>query len=119
MALQELNKKEMGKRIRERRNLMGMSREALGKSLGVTGKTIANIEYGEKGMTLKNLYLLKQILGISIDFMMEGGAANESVEEHRQEIMDHISGHLSACSNEDLERLEQIIWLYMEGTKKE
>ena len=119
MALQELNKKEMGKRIRDRRKLMSMSREDLSKKLGVTSKTIANIEYGEKGMTLKNLYRLKQILGVSIDFMMDGDLADEESEDRRDEILAHIAGHLSNCSNEDLERLEQIIWLYIKGTEKE
>ena len=50
----ELNKKEMGARIKARRIALGMSREDLAKKMSVTAKTIANVEYGEKGLSLKN-----------------------------------------------------------------
>ena len=56
MEFKELNKKEMGARIRARREAMNMSRSELGALLSVTGKFIADIEYGDKGVSLKNLY---------------------------------------------------------------
>ena len=55
MEFRELNKKEMGARIRARREALNMSRSELGKLLSVTGKFIADIEYGDKGVSLKNL----------------------------------------------------------------
>lgn len=72
MEFRELNKKEMGARIRARREALNMSRSELGKLLSVTGKFIADIEYGDKGVSLKNLYRLKQVLGVSADYILEG-----------------------------------------------
>ena len=44
MEFKELNKKEMGARIRARREAMNMSRSELGALLSVTGKFIADID---------------------------------------------------------------------------
>ena len=54
--LKEINKREMGARIRARREALNMSRNELAGYLSVTGKFIADIEYGDKGVSLKNLY---------------------------------------------------------------
>ena len=51
----ELNKSAIGARIRKRRELLGLSREELAEQLGVTAKFIGDIEYGEKGVSMKNL----------------------------------------------------------------
>ena len=111
----ELNKKEMGARIRSRRNALGMSREELAKKMSVTAKTIANIEYGEKGMTLKNLYKLKQILGVSIDYLMDGDDAFEGVGEKRKMLRENILRSLSVCSVKQLGCMEQMARLYVES----
>ena len=60
MEIKDLNRVEMGKRIRERRELLKMSRDELARRLDVTSKFIADLEYGEKGDSVKNLYRLKQ-----------------------------------------------------------
>ena len=75
VELKEINKKEMGERIRARREALHISRDELGKILGVTGKFISDIEYGDKGVSLKNLYKLKQVLNVSTDFILEGDHA--------------------------------------------
>ena len=41
-------------------------------ALDMTGKFVADIEYGDRGVSLKNLYKLKQILSVSIYFLMDG-----------------------------------------------
>lgn len=111
----ELNKKEMGERIRARRELLDMTREELGRQLSVTGKFIADIEYGDKGMSLKTLYKLKQILGVSVDFLMEGDAEGMPAEEAKRKLSENILGSLSVCSVQQLGCMEQIARLYVEG----
>lgn len=115
MELKELNNKEMGARIRARREMLHMSRDELAQAISVTGKTIANIEYGEKGMTIKNLYKLKQVLGVSIDYLMEGDEGFGSNEERRRMLNQNILGSLSVCSVDQLGCMEQIARLYVEG----
>ncbi len=111
----ELNKKEMGARVRARREMLGWTRSDLAKALGVSEKTISNIEYGEKGMTITRLYTLKQILGVSVDYLMEGDAAFVTDEEKRKMLNENIMGSLSVCSVPQLGCMEQIARLYVEG----
>lgn len=113
--LKELDKKEMGARIRARRESLKMSREELAKKLCVTAKTISNIEYGEKGMTLKNLYRLKQVLGVSIDFLMDGDDAYADMEDQRKMLSENILSSLSVCSVKQLGCMEQMARIYVES----
>ena len=106
---------EMGARIKARRSALGMSREDLAKRMSVTAKTIANIEYGEKGLSLKNLYKLKQVLGVSIDFLMDGDNAFEGVEDKRRMLNENILSSLSVCSVKQLGCMEQMARLYVES----
>ena len=115
MELKELNKKEMGARIRARREMLDMTREELGRKLSVTGKFIADIEYGEKGLSLKNPYKLKQILGVSVDFLLEGDTEKISGEEKKRRLSENILGSLSVCSVQQLGCMEQIARLYVES----
>ena len=113
--LKEINKKEMGGRIRARREALHISREELGKLLGVTGKFISDIEYGDKGVSLKNLYKMKQILGVTTDYILEGNPAGMDDNEKRRQLSENILGSLSVCSVEQLGCMEKIAGLYVEG----
>ncbi len=115
MEIKELNRAEMGRRIRQRRELLGLSREELAKRLDVTSKFIADLEYGDKGASVKNLYRLKQILGVSIDYLMDGEPSDENEEEPRKMLSENIMGSLSVCSVKQLRVMEQIARLYIEG----
>lgn len=115
IELKELNRKEMGARVRARREALNMSREELAKKISVSAKTISNIEYGEKGMTLKNLYKMKQVLGVSIDYLMDGDDAFAGAEEKRKMINENIMSSLSVCSVKQLGCMEQMARLYVES----
>lgn len=98
MEFRELNKKEMGARIRARREALNMSRSELGKLLSVTGKFIADIEYGDKGVSLKNLYRLKQVLGVSADYILEGDETYISADEKKKRLSENIMGMLGTAA---------------------
>ena len=105
----ELNKSAIGARIRKRRELLGLSREELAEQLGVTAKFIGDIEYGEKGVSMKNLYRLKQ------NFLLEGAEDGISEEKEIKILQENIMGSLSVCSARQLGVMEQIARLYVEG----
>ena len=111
----ELNKSAIGARIRKRRELLGLSREELAEQLGVTAKFIGDIEYGEKGVSMKNLYRLKQILGVGADFLLEGAEDGISEEKEIKILQENIMGSLSVCSARQLGVMERIARLYVEG----
>lgn len=115
VEFKELDKKEMGLRVKTRRESLKMSREELGKMISVSAKTIANVEYGEKCMSLKNLYKLKQALGVSIDFLVEGDDAYAGLEEQRRMLSENIISSLSVCSVKQLGCMEQLARIYVEG----
>ena len=117
--LKEINRKAMGARIRARREQIGLSREKLAAKLGVTGKFIADVEYGEKGISLTNIYKLKQILGVSADFLLEGEVKKMSDEEKKRQLNENILGTLSVCSVEQLGCMEQITRLYVDSVVRE
>ena len=116
MEYKELDKKEIGARIRARRESLGMTREDLGRMLDVTGKFVADIEYGEKGVSIKTLYKLKQILGVSTDYILDGIADNFPDDDTRRLLSENIIGSLSVCSVEQLGCMEPVARrLYIEG----
>lgn len=113
--LKELNKAAIGMRVRQRRELLGLSREELAARLGVTPKFVGDIEYGDKGVSMKNLYRLKQILGVSADFLLEGLQEDASKEKEMTMLRENIMGSLSVCSARQLGVMEKIARLYVEG----
>lgn len=76
---------------------------------------IADLEYGEKGASVKNLYRLKQILGVSVDYLMDGNPSNQNETEPRKMLNENIMGSLSVCNVKQLRVMEQIARLYIEG----
>ncbi len=119
MKLKELDRAAMGRRIRRRREALGMSRKDLAKRLNVTSKFIADLEYGDKGTSVKNLYRLKQILGVSIDYLMDGNQSDSTAEEPRRLLNENIMGSLSVCNVKQLQVMEKIARLYIEGVVQE
>lgn len=115
MEIKELDKKAMGLRIRLRREAIKMTREELAKLLSVSSKFVADIEYGNKGVSLKTLYKLRQILGVSADYLMAGEDIFASDEDKRRMLSENIMGSLSVCSVQQLVCMEQIARLYVEG----
>ena len=115
MELKELDKKQIGQRIKDRRNLLNMSREELGSRLGVTAKFISDVEYGDKGVSIKTLYKLKQVLGVSVDFLLEGSEGAVFTEEKKRMLNENIMGSLSVCSIKQLGVMEQMTRLYVES----
>ena len=115
MELKELDRAAMGRRIRQRREVLGMSREDLARRLDVTSKFIADLEYGDKGTSVKNLYRLKQILGLSVDYLMDGDRSDLTEEEPRRLFNENIMGSLSVCNVKQLQVMEKIARLYIEG----
>ncbi|MBR3023769.1 MAG: helix-turn-helix transcriptional regulator [Oscillospiraceae bacterium] len=78
--MKELNYKEIGSRIRTQRELYGLTREKLAEKLDVSPKFCSDIELGIKGVSLKTLANLSDILDMNVDYLLFGeeqGANNE------------------------------------------
>ena len=103
-----LNQKEIGRRVRLRREDLGLSREQLAEKIDVSNQFIADIEYGNRGMSLETLYKMSKILQTSADYFLAGKIYEEKDEEtalFRQEI----NAALDKCSKAQLKDVSQMI----------
>ncbi len=64
-----------GVRVRARREELLISKKALAEELGITSKFMDDIESGSRGVSLKNLVLLSQILKVSTDYLLFGNGS--------------------------------------------
>lgn len=114
----ELDAAKMGQRIRSQREFLKMTREELGKKLGVTGKFISDLEFGLKGISIKKLYRLAQILGVSTDYILVGKMYNDEEDSERVLLEEGILEPLKRCSIKQLKYMEGITKLYVEALKE-
>ena len=62
----------VGKRLRLRRTLLGMSQERLGELLGLTFQQVQKYERGANRIGSSRLFELGQILDVPVSFFFEG-----------------------------------------------
>ncbi|MBQ4649127.1 MAG: helix-turn-helix transcriptional regulator [Firmicutes bacterium] len=116
-SLRALDMKEMGRRIKERRVVLEISREKLGNRLGVTQQFIADIEYGKKGMSLQKLYAMCQILGVTADYILAGERLDENDEEDLMRAREKVMDILCRCDADQLRGIGKIAQIYSEGIR--
>lgn len=63
----------VGGRIRLRRNMVSMSQEKLGESLGITFQQIQKYEKGTNRVGASRLQAIASILSVPVSFFFEGG----------------------------------------------
>jgi transcriptional regulator with XRE-family HTH domain len=67
----------VGSRIRLRRNMLGMSQEKLGESLGITFQQIQKYEKGTNRVGASRLQSISTILGVPVAFFFEDAPGQE------------------------------------------
>ncbi|MEG0829543.1 MAG: helix-turn-helix domain-containing protein [Anaerovoracaceae bacterium] len=114
--LKTIDLEGMGRRIRTKRESMHMSRPVLANQLNVSSKFVADIEYGDKGVSIQTLYKLSQLLHLSTDYILAGERKQANGEDPEiDQIKENILGPLSTCNTEQLKCMEQITRYYVEG----
>lgn len=69
----------VGGRIRLRRNMLGMSQEKLGESLGITFQQIQKYEKGTNRVGASRLQAIASILSAPVAFFFEGAPGDEDI----------------------------------------
>lgn len=110
-----LDQKEMGKRIRDRREVMELSREDLAELLSVSPQFIADIEYGNKGLSIKRLYLLSQVLGVTTDYILAGSVYSVETDNTAMRFREEIMGIIYKCDAKQLKGIREIAEIYVDG----
>lgn len=68
----------VGGRIRLRRNMISMSQEKLGDSLGITFQQIQKYEKGSNRVGASRLQAIAQILGVPVSYFFDGAPGLET-----------------------------------------
>lgn len=79
--------KQIGQRIRDKRDYLGVSREKFSEIIGITPHFLAQIECGNKGMSTLTLFKICEGLNVSADFIVLG----REKENDTSKIVDILS----------------------------
>jgi len=72
----------VGRRVRERRTLEGMSQTAVADKLGLTFQQLQKYERGHNRISASRLYELAQLLGVPVSYFYEGMEEGKSAPSH-------------------------------------
>jgi transcriptional regulator with XRE-family HTH domain len=61
-----------GQRVRELRNVQGLSQEAFAAACGLDRTYISGIERGRRNVSLRNIEVIAKALGLTISELMKG-----------------------------------------------
>ncbi|MGI8938142.1 MAG: helix-turn-helix domain-containing protein [Iamia sp.] len=94
----------VGKRVRHRRWMVGMTQQQLGDTVGIKFQQIQKYETGMNRISASRLWDIAQALGVSISFFFEGFEGEEAAGKAREAAPDSQRGDLLA----DKEALELV-----------
>jgi transcriptional regulator with XRE-family HTH domain len=101
----------VGKRLRLRRTMMGLSQEAVAKAVGITFQQVQKYEKGANAMNANRLYEFAQFMHVPVAYFFDelerpassGGAAAEGFAEEGPSF-DH--NHKTVSDRESLEMMK-------------
>lgn len=72
-------KLQIGRRLREKREQAGYTRERLGELCSLSPRFIANIEFGDSTFSLDSLMSVCRVLSCNSDYLLFGGEIDSAV----------------------------------------
>jgi len=102
-----LNHNEIGLRIRQERDKLGLSREKFAELVGLSAFFIGQIERGDRKMSIDTLVAISDILNVSVDYLLFGlthymenivvmetydNIYKESTDEEIRELLEILKG---------------------------
>jgi len=101
----------VGKRLRLRRTMMGLSQEAVAKAVGITFQQVQKYEKGSNAMNARRLYEFAQFMNVPVAYFFEGlenetitsNAASFGFAEMPKENFDHSN---NVSDRESLEMMK-------------
>ena len=78
----------LGRRLKQCREMAGLSQNELSKRAGVPRPTISEIESGKQvGLTLENARKLARVLGVTLDFLAGPGEEEDEAPRRRVAVV--------------------------------
>lgn len=116
--LKELSITAMGRRIRVIRERKEITREELAEKMDISPAFISDVECGNKGMSIKNLYLLSQLLGVSAEYLLSGKLYSLDNDEESLRVHEEIVSLLKECTPEQIESFRRISQIFADDMKR-
>jgi len=114
----------IGKRLRLRRTMMGLSQDAVAKAVGVTFQQVQKYEKGTHAMNATRLLEFARFMGVSVSYFfegIEGDGANTSANTtfgtaESADTFEHQAGRVS--DRESLEMMKAFKRIGVQGVRK-
>ena len=90
-----MDRKKLGKRIREERMQSGITQEQLAADIGVSTTYIGFVERGERSVTLEKLELLAERFHVPMDSLVRDSGENAALQNKEDRLHD-LWGRMSA-----------------------
>lgn len=103
-------KTQIGERIRNRREALGLMREQLAEQSGLSVQFFAEIELGKKNMIVPSLIKVATALNVTSDYIVFG-TDDERSKSKTEELM-------ASLSKQDRELAEGILENFVKAAKK-
>lgn len=95
----------VGSRIRLRRNMLGISQEKLGESLGITFQQIQKYEKGTNRVGASRLQAIASILNTPVSFFFDGAPGDSSAQPRlAEENATYVADFLNSSEGIQLNR---------------
>lgn len=105
----------IGTRIAEIRRQHKITQEQLADILGVSPKHISHVENATSSLSLKNFIQFCTTFDCSFDYIIFGKQGNEALSK----LPDEIVKILNTGSNDDIDRLNRYLQIYIELQNKQ
>jgi transcriptional regulator with XRE-family HTH domain len=114
----EIDNDAIGKRIREEREKLGLSREEFAEIIGLSDYYIGQLERGERQMSMPTLIKVANCLHVSLDYLVLGRLSfdaayicdpNNNTYEAWDESFYEINNLLKKCSPHEIELFKKLI----------
>lgn len=67
---ESINYSEIGARIRQQREHIGLTQEQLGEACDLSSSFVGHIERGSRKLSVESLYKLASVLDVSVDYLL-------------------------------------------------
>lgn len=104
---QYYDKAAAGRRIREQRKRLGISRSDMAKHIGRAEKYYADIERGYCGMSVETMICIAGVLGLTLDYITFGEDEKEVPKEAKR-----ILFYLGNCSEKRRKKAVELLQVY-------
>jgi len=103
--------KHVGRRIRERRTLLGLTQQQLARHLGITYQQAHKYEHGINRVSAGRLYQFAQVLQVDVTYFYDGlGDSDDgSMSEHQRLSLELARNFSKICDLRQREALAQLI----------